>query len=112
MLADLESEAAIKTIVFTKVSQLIYQVMYHHHHDYSPLLDLCNFFSFLIPYTVGRTPYMEDQKVSRQLPAPRTSQTQNEHTPTYKHTDIHTLSGNQTHNPSAFEGEDSSYLRM
>jgi hypothetical protein len=35
---------------------------------YSPLLDFGRFFSFLILYTVGRTPWMEDQHVARPLP--------------------------------------------
>jgi hypothetical protein len=36
---------------------------------YKLLLDLGHFFSFLIFYTVGRTPWMGDQPVARPLPA-------------------------------------------
>jgi hypothetical protein len=48
---------------------------------YSPL-DLGRFFSFLIQYTVGSTPWTGDQPVARQLPTHRTTQTQNERTQT------------------------------
>jgi hypothetical protein len=51
------------------------------------LLNLGRFFSFLIPYTVGRTSWTGDQPVERPLPTHRTTQTQN------KRTDIHALSG-------------------
>jgi hypothetical protein len=40
------------------------------------------FFSFLILYTVGRTPWTGDQPVSRPLPMHRTTQTQNKRTET------------------------------
>jgi hypothetical protein len=40
------------------------------------------FFSFLILYTVGRTPWTGDQPVASPLPTRRTTQTQNERTPT------------------------------
>jgi hypothetical protein len=43
---------------------------------YGSLLDLGNVFSFLIPYTVGRTPRTGDQPVARPLPTHRTTQTQ------------------------------------
>jgi hypothetical protein len=56
-------------------------------------------------YTVGRTPWTEDQPVARSLPAHRTAQTPN------KRTDIHASSGIRTHDPSVREGEDSSCLR-
>jgi hypothetical protein len=49
---------------------------------YSPLLDLGRFFSFLILYTVGRTPSTGDQPVARPLPTHRTTQTQNKRTQT------------------------------
>jgi hypothetical protein len=49
---------------------------------YSPLLDLGRFFSFLIFYTVGRTPWTGDQPVARPLSAHRTTQTQNKRTQT------------------------------
>jgi hypothetical protein len=44
---------------------------------YSHLLDLGKFFSFLIFYTVSRTPWAGEQPVVRPLPAHRTAQTQN-----------------------------------
>jgi hypothetical protein len=43
---------------------------------YSPLLDLGQFFSFLILYTVGGTPWTGNQPVARPLPTHRTTQTQ------------------------------------
>jgi hypothetical protein len=46
------------------------------------LLDLGRFFSFLIFYTVSRTPWTGDQPVARPLPAQRTIQTQNKRTQT------------------------------
>jgi hypothetical protein len=50
---------------------------------YSPLLDFGRFFSFLIFYTVGSTPWTGDQPVARPLPAHRTAQTQNKRTQKY-----------------------------
>jgi hypothetical protein len=44
---------------------------------YSPLLDLGRFFSFLIPYTAGRTPWRGDQHVAVPLPTQWTTRTQN-----------------------------------
>jgi hypothetical protein len=44
---------------------------------YSPL-DLSRFFTFLILYTVGRTPWTGDQPVAKPLHTHRTTQTQNE----------------------------------
>jgi hypothetical protein len=41
------------------------------------------FFGFLIFYTVGSTPWTEDQPVTRPLPAHRTAQTQDKRTQTY-----------------------------
>jgi hypothetical protein len=49
---------------------------------YSPL-DLRSFFSFLILYTVGRTPWTGDQTVARSLLTHRTTQTQNKGTQIY-----------------------------
>jgi hypothetical protein len=45
-------------------------------------LDLGPFFSFLILYTVDRTPWMGDQPVARPLPTQRTTQTHNKRTQT------------------------------
>jgi hypothetical protein len=49
---------------------------------YSPS-DLGRFFSFLILYTVGRTPWTGDQPVARPLPTHRTTQKQNKRTQTF-----------------------------
>jgi hypothetical protein len=46
------------------------------------LLDLSRFFSFLILYTVYRTPYTGNQPVARTLPAHKSTQTQNKHAQT------------------------------
>jgi hypothetical protein len=53
-----------------------------HHWLYSPLLDPGRSFlsSFVILYTVGRTPWTGDQPVARPLPTHRTAQTQNKRT--------------------------------
>jgi hypothetical protein len=47
-----------------------------------PLVGSWPLFSFLILYTVGRTPWTGDQPVARPLPAHRTAQTQNKRTQT------------------------------
>jgi hypothetical protein len=44
---------------------------------YNPLLGPGRFFSFVIPYTVSRTPCTGDQPVARPLPTHRIAQTQN-----------------------------------
>jgi hypothetical protein len=46
------------------------------------LLGLGRFFSFLILYTVSRTPWKEDQPVARSLPVDRKTHTQNKRTQT------------------------------
>jgi hypothetical protein len=46
----------------------------------NPLLDLGQFFSFLIFYTEGRTPWMGDKPIARPLPTHMTAQTQNKRT--------------------------------
>jgi hypothetical protein len=51
-------------------------------YDSTALVKLGRFFSFFISYTVGSTPWMGDQPVSRPLPAYRTAQTQNKCTQT------------------------------
>jgi hypothetical protein len=71
---------------------------------YNPL-DLGLFSSFLILYTVGRTPWTGDQLVARPLPTRRTTQTQN------KRRDIHASSGIRTHVPSVRAAEDGSCFR-
>jgi hypothetical protein len=48
---------------------------------YSPL-ELGRFFSFLILYTVGKTPWTSDQPAARPLPTHRATQTQNKRTQT------------------------------
>jgi hypothetical protein len=47
---------------------------------YSPLLGIGRFLSFLILYTVGRTPWTGDRPVVRPLPTHRTTQTHNKRT--------------------------------
>jgi hypothetical protein len=47
------------------------------------LLDLGRCFSFLILYTVDRTPWAGDQPVERPLPTHRTTQAQNKSTQTF-----------------------------
>jgi hypothetical protein len=49
---------------------------------YSPFLGLGRFFSFLIFYTVGKTPWAGDDPVARPLSAQRIAQTQNKRTQT------------------------------
>jgi hypothetical protein len=44
------------------------------------LLDRGRFLSFLIVYTISKTPWMGDQPVARPLPAQRITQTQNKPT--------------------------------
>jgi hypothetical protein len=73
---------------------------------YSPLLDLGRFFSFLILYTVGRTPWTGDQPVAGPLPTHRTAQTQNKRTQTSM-----PKVGLETHDPSFWAGDNSSCLR-
>jgi hypothetical protein len=46
----------------------------------SPLLNLGRIFSFLILYTIDRTPWTSDQPVARPLCTHRTTQTQNKRT--------------------------------
>jgi hypothetical protein len=46
------------------------------------LLDLGYFYSFLILYAVGGTPWMGDQRVAMPPPTHRTTQTQNKRTQT------------------------------
>jgi hypothetical protein len=48
-----------------------------------PLWTLAAFFNFLISYTIGRTPWTEDQPVARPLPTHRTTQAQNKRTQTF-----------------------------
>jgi hypothetical protein len=49
---------------------------------YRPL-DLCRFFSFIILYTVGRTPWTRDLPVARPLPKHRTRQIETKRTQTF-----------------------------
>jgi hypothetical protein len=46
------------------------------------LLDIGRFFSFLILYTVGRTPWTVDQPITRPLPTHRTTHKKNKRTET------------------------------
>jgi hypothetical protein len=68
---------------------------------------LGRFFSFLILYTVGRTPCTEDQPVASPLPTHRTTQAQNKPT----QTSMTPSSGVRTHDPSVRAGEDCPCLR-
>jgi hypothetical protein len=70
------------------------------------LLGLRRFFSFLILYTVSRTPWTGDQPVARPLPTHRT-QTQNKRTQ-YTHP---CLRWDSTHDPSVRASIDSACLR-
>jgi hypothetical protein len=72
---------------------------------YSPLLGPGLCFSFVILYTVGRTPWTGDQPVTRPLPTHRTVQTKNKRTQT-----SNASSGIRTHVPSVRADEDSSCL--
>jgi hypothetical protein len=72
---------------------------------YSPLT-LGRLFSFLILYTVGRTPSTGDQPFAVPPCTHRTTQTQKK-----THIDIHASSGIQTHDPSVRADEDGSCLR-
>jgi hypothetical protein len=58
--------------------------------------------SFFILYTVGKTPWTEDQFVARPLPTHRINA---------YNTDIRSLSGIRTHDPSVRTSEDSSCPR-
>jgi hypothetical protein len=73
-------------------------------HTYLPtaLVDLGRFYSCLILYTVGGTPWKGDQPVARPLHTHRI----NTH-----NTDIYASSGIGTHDPSIRAGEDISCLR-
>jgi hypothetical protein len=71
--------------------------------DVQPFVGPWLLFQFLDSvYTVGRTSWTRDRPVARPLPNHRTTQT---------HTDIHTSSGIQNHDPSVRASEDSSCLR-
>jgi hypothetical protein len=70
------------------------------------LLGLGSFFSFLILYTVDRTPWMGDRPVVRPLPTQDNTNTE------YTHTDIHALSGIRTHDPRVRGSEENSCLRQ
>jgi hypothetical protein len=65
------------------------------------LLDLGRFFSFLIFYTVGRTPWTEDQPIARPLHTHRIN----------AHKNIHALREIRTQDSSVPANEDSSCLR-
>jgi hypothetical protein len=46
-------------------------------HGSTALVDLGRYFSFLMLYTVGRTPWTGDQSVARPISTHKTTQTQN-----------------------------------
>jgi hypothetical protein len=68
---------------------------------YSSLMGLGRFFSFLIFYTVGKTPLTGDQRIARTLPTQDNTNRINAH-----NTDIHALSGIQTYDPRVRASED------
>jgi hypothetical protein len=72
------------------------------------LLDIRRFFSFLMLYTVGRTPWTGDQPIAR----PRYLHTEHKQRINAHNTDIHALSGIRTHDPNFRASEDSSCLRL
>jgi hypothetical protein len=82
-----------------------YYYYYYYYGFYSHLLGLGPFFSFLILYIVGRTPWTGDQPVARPLPMHRTPQTQNKHT-------IHTSMASVAFEPTipAFERANTIYI--
>jgi hypothetical protein len=61
-----------------------YYYYYYYYYGSTAVLDPGRFFSFLILYTVGRTPWTGDQPIARPLPTHRTTQTQNKRTQ-YRH---------------------------
>jgi hypothetical protein len=73
--------------------------------NFTTLWNLVDFFSFLILYIVGRTPWTKNQSVARPLPTHRTTLTQN------KRTDIHALSGIRAHHPSVRAAENGPCLK-
>jgi hypothetical protein len=73
---------------------------------YSPFLDFGRFSSFVILYTVGRTPWTGDQPVARPLPTHRTTQIQNKGI--HRHPCLELV---RTHDPRVRVGEDGSCLR-
>jgi hypothetical protein len=65
------------------------------------------FFSFVIIFTDGRTPWTSDKFVARPLPKHRTTQTQNKHIHT---PNINALCGIRTHDQCCRASEDSTCL--
>jgi hypothetical protein len=74
------SQKVLSLSLSLSLSIYIYIYIYIYIWLYSPL-NFGRFFSFLILYTVGRTPWTGDQPVTRSLPTHRT-QTQNKRTQT------------------------------
>jgi hypothetical protein len=76
----------LKTIFTTPMQQEVYHRKLHIFFIFSQLLysplNVGSFFSFLILYTDGRTPWTIDQPASRPLLTHRTTQTQNKRTQT------------------------------
>jgi hypothetical protein len=73
---------------------------------YSPFVAPWPFFSSLIFYTVGRTPWTGDRPAAKPLPTHRTTQTRNKRT----QTSVPRV-GYEPHDPSVWGGEGSSCLR-
>jgi hypothetical protein len=74
---------------------------------YRPLWGLARFFSFLILYKIGWTPWTGDQPVT----VPYLHTEQHKHRINAHDTDIHASSGIRTHDPSVQASEDTSCLR-
>jgi hypothetical protein len=66
------------TLIFLSMRLFCQDLIYFPFLSYSPIYG--RFFSFLIFYAVGRTPWTGDEPVARPLPTHRTTQTQNKRT--------------------------------
>jgi hypothetical protein len=82
------------------LEEVLHFLLHLYLYDCIALVDLGIFFSFLILYSVGRTPWTGDQSVARPLPTHRTTQTQS------KCTQISMpLMGIRTNDPSVWEAK-------
>jgi hypothetical protein len=80
--------------------------------SYTVLIRCRGFHFSLDLYTIGRTPWTNDQPVARPPPKYTTAQTQNKSARTHTHTpNIHALSGIRNHDHSVQASEGSSCLR-
>jgi hypothetical protein len=74
-----ETQLTVEKLKYRKTAKYLYYY-YYYYGSTALLLGLGRFFSFLILYTFGRTPWTGDQPVARALPTRRTTQTQNKRT--------------------------------